>query len=228
MQSSLPMRNQSVVAERNGYLMVGGLVLLGHLALLYFWLASRESIQMEAGRNIVVAEIFAVHPQTEVVKAAPVPPPVKPVPVAKQAMPTRTIAVRAESTVPTETMTPAQEVVETVPQKAAAPAVTPQPSVLPDMEPDYKAAYLNNPRPPYPPAARRMELQGRVMLNVEVLTDGLCGRIQILKSSGHEMLDNAALQAVKKWRFVPARHAGLAVVKWCQVPIRFNLGESEI
>lgn len=225
MQWSFPIRHAPEVTERNGYLLVGGLVLAAHAALMYLWFSNREPLHMEAGQRMVMAELWAPQPQPEV--AAPVSPLLQPVPVMKPVALPLPVAEQAERSAPVVPVQPAQEVTEAVPQKAAAPAVTSQASAQPDVEPDYKAAYLNNPKPPYPPAARRMELQGRVMLNVEVLTDGLCGRIQVLKSSGHEMLDGAAMQAVKKWRFVPARHAGMAVVKWCQVPIKFSLGEDE-
>lgn len=97
---------------------------------------------------------------------------------------------------------------------------------IPDTEPDYKATYLNNPSPTYPMVARRMGLQGRVVLNVEVLADGVCGEINIQKSSGYAMLDNAALQTVKSWRFMPARQAGHTVDKWFMIPIQFSLRDN--
>ena len=94
------------------------------------------------------------------------------------------------------------------------------------MEPDYKASYLNN-HLAYPLAARRMGLQGRVVLNVEVLAEGLCGQVNVRQSSGHEILDNAAMQSVKTWKFIPAHHAGDAVTKWFMVPIQFSLKDGE-
>ena len=51
--------------------------------------------------------------------------------------------------------------------------------VLEAIEPDYRASYLNNAPPAYPLAARRMGLQGRVVLHVEVLSGGTCGQINI-------------------------------------------------
>ncbi|MFA6922067.1 MAG: energy transducer TonB, partial [Gallionella sp.] len=77
------------------------------------------------------------------------------------------------------------------PPVAAAPAVAVAPVV--DTEPDYKAGYLNNPRPAYPMVARKMGWEGRVILNVEVLAEGTCGAINVLTSSGREALDNAAI-----------------------------------
>lgn len=98
---------------------------------------------------------------------------------------------------------------------------------LPDREPDYRAAYLDNPPPAYPMVARRMGWQGRVVLNVEVLASGLPGQITLHQGSGHEVLDNAALQAVRGWRFVPAQQGGEAVTKWFLVPIPFVLQDAE-
>ena len=88
---------------------------------------------------------------------------------------------------------------------------------------DYKAAYLNNPKPPYPPLAVRMRLEGKVTLLVEVLLDGKAGRVAIETSSGHEMLDQSALQAVKQWQFSPARKDGVIITQVVRIPITFNL-----
>ncbi|MDP2706372.1 MAG: energy transducer TonB, partial [Burkholderiales bacterium] len=75
-------------------------------------------------------------------------------------------------------------------------------------EPDYVARYLHNPPPSYPWQARRMGVEGRVVLHVEILPNGNTGRIDIRQSSGHELLDQAAIRAVGAWRFDPARVAG--------------------
>jgi protein TonB len=109
-------------------------------------------------------------------------------------------------------------------QRAHTP-VNASPS-LPDREPDYQAAYLNNPLPAYPMVARRMGWQGRVVLNVEVLESGLPGQIKLHQSSGRDVLDNAAMQAVRGWRFVAARQNGQAVAKSFLVPIPFILKEN--
>ena len=107
-------------------------------------------------------------------------------------------------------------------QQAATP---PSPVVL-DVEPDYKADYLKNPRPPYPLTARRMGFHGKVILNVEVLADGKAGQVLLQQSCGHDILDNAALQTVKTWHFTPARHFGQPVTKWFLVPINFSLEDN--
>ncbi len=83
-----------------------------------------------------------------------------------------------------------------------------------------------NKAPSYPHMARRMGLQGKVVLNVEVLANGSCGQINVAQSSGHAALDNNALSAVKTWHFIPATQAGKAINKWHQVPIIFSLKDN--
>jgi protein TonB len=104
-------------------------------------------------------------------------------------------------------------------------ATPPSPVVL-DAEPDYKADYLNNPRPPYPMVARRMGYHGKVVLDVEVLAEGKAGDVKLHQSSGYDILDNAALQTVKTWRFTPARRFGQAVTQRFLVPIKFSLEDN--
>lgn len=92
-------------------------------------------------------------------------------------------------------------------------------------EPDYVLRYLHAPPPPYPWLAKRMGIEGRVVLDVEILQNGNAGRIEIRQSSGHELLDQAAIKAVGGWRFDPARLAGAPTVAWAVVPISFRLTE---
>ena len=124
----------------------------------------------------------------------------------------------AEQT-PTLLPTPSHEQAITTEPQSAAPVIA-KPA---DTEPVYRASYLDNPPPSYPMVARRMGMQGRVLLNVEVLADGRCGQIHVEKSSGYAMLDSAALQTVKAWRFLPASQAGHAVDKWFMIPVQFSL-----
>ena len=112
---------------------------------------------------------------------------------------------------------------------SVAPVPQPmQPSspVVLDAEPDYRADYLANPRPPYPLVARRMGYHGRVVLNVEVLAEGRAGQVLLQQSCGHDILDNAALQTVRSWKFQPALHLGQPVTQWFLVPIKFSLEDS--
>ena len=100
------------------------------------------------------------------------------------------------------------------PAPGAAPPVTP---------PSFDAAYLSNPAPPYPQAARRSGQQGTVTLRVLVLRSGLPSRVELEKSSGSKVLDVAAQDAVRGWRFAPARHGTDPVESWVLVPVVFRL-----
>ena len=89
--------------------------------------------------------------------------------------------------------------------------------------PAFNAAYLRNPAPRYPLASRRAGEQGTVTLRVLVSSDGLPARVNIEKTSGWDNLDSAALEAVKGWRFRPARRGTEPVEGWVLVPIVFRL-----
>ncbi|MBI5937151.1 MAG: energy transducer TonB [Betaproteobacteria bacterium] len=112
-----------------------------------------------------------------------------------------------------------------VPQKTAE--LTTKPAAAPATEAAaparFDADYLNNPAPAYPSLSRRLREQGRVLLRVYVEPDGTTARVEIKSSSGFERLDSAALNAVREWRFVPARQGSTAVGAWIVVPIAFSL-----
>jgi protein TonB len=91
--------------------------------------------------------------------------------------------------------------------------------------PDFNVSYFSNPKPEYPPLSRRLREQGLVKLRVHVTVEGRAGEVMLHKSSGYERLDNAALNAVKRWRFRPARQAGVPVADWAVVPMLFDLND---
>ncbi|MFB3147948.1 MAG: energy transducer TonB [Thermodesulfobacteriota bacterium] len=85
--------------------------------------------------------------------------------------------------------------------------------------PDYNL----NPKPKYPRAARKRGFEGEVKLKVFVLKNGKVGKIEITRPSGHEMLDQSALEAVKDWVFIPGKENGREISSWVTVPITFQL-----
>ncbi|MGF6395213.1 energy transducer TonB [Pseudomonas plecoglossicida] len=109
------------------------------------------------------------------------------------------------------------------PAPVAAPAPPAPAAPAPVTPPSANAAYLKNPAPEYPQMAQRRGWEGTVLLRVEVLASGKPGQIQIQKSSGREALDAAALAAVKRWSFVPAKQGDVAQAGWVSVPIDFKL-----
>lgn len=203
---------------------VVALVLAVHVAVVSVWLMKPEQASVavsEMSVSVAIRQAEAVQAQAQMESA------VQPLgsaeTVAKPALIQRVQdmvgAPLQDATEPIQDESASDRSVMAPPAVAVAP--------VHETSPDYRASYLNNPRPAYPMVARRMGWEGRVVLNVEVLADGSCGAVNIFQSSGHEALDNAALRTVQGWRFVPASRAGHAVTQWFKVPIQFSLKGNE-
>ena len=90
--------------------------------------------------------------------------------------------------------------------------------------PPRPVAGMESNRPPlYPETARRRGNQGRVIVRVKVSPAGEPLAVSIARGSGYTTLDEAAMAAVRQWRFVPARQAGQPVAAEAEVPIVFRL-----
>jgi TonB family protein len=83
--------------------------------------------------------------------------------------------------------------------------------------------YVENPKPEYPLEARQQGCHGKVLLRVEVLTNGRVGKVEMEKSSGYEALDRSALEAMKTWRFIPAKRGKVPIRSWVNILITFQL-----
>ncbi len=115
---------------------------------------------------------------------------------------------------------PAPVVAPPAPPAPAPPAPVKAAPVTP---PNFNADYLNNPAPAYPAIARRQGHQGKVVLRVYVSAAGGADKVEVRSSSGYSTLDQAALNAVRRWRFVPARQGDQPVAAWVLVPLTFTL-----
>lgn len=114
--------------------------------------------------------------------------------------------------------------VSAAPVTAAAPVAPPAPPAPPKIElPSSSADYLNNPKPAYPPLSKRLNEQGKVVVRAFIETDGTASKAEIRSSSGYDRLDQAALQTVLRWRYVPGKRAGVPEAMWFNVPIDFVL-----
>lgn len=111
----------------------------------------------------------------------------------------------------------------TGPAAKNVPRTLPQNSGESNTPPQFGAAYLNNPKPAYPVSAKRIGMEGTVMLKVLVSRQGTALRVEVAQTSGHETLDKAAAEAVKNWRFIPARKGDSPMEEWVQVPVAFHL-----
>jgi protein TonB len=91
------------------------------------------------------------------------------------------------------------------------------------VEPSADADYLKNPPPGYPRISRRNGEQGTVIVRVFISTQGAPEKAEVRASSGFARLDQAALEAVQRWRFVPGRRNGTPEAMWFNIPVRFIL-----
>ncbi|MGV6477783.1 energy transducer TonB, partial [Azotobacter vinelandii] len=145
-------------------------------------------------------------------KAPPKPPKPQPPRQKAEAKPARTPPAKAEAP-------PAP----TAPPAPAAPASAPALAQAPLTPPSAGAGYLKNPAPEYPALALRRNWEGSVLLRVHVLASGRPSEIRVQQSSGRDLLDEAAVAAVRRWSFVPAKRGDQAQDGWVTVPIDFKL-----
>lgn len=144
---------------------------------------------------------------------------VKPKP-AEVAQPTQNQPVQAQ---PTETTSQPAAVVAAAQAAPIKPVATqPVAEVL-----SSKPSFREPPRQPsYPSQARRRNQQGVVLVEVRLDERGQQRSLNVLRSSGVDSLDRAALEAVAKWRFHPETNGGQAVPSRVQIPIQFALTAS--
>lgn len=151
---------------------------------------------------------------------APTPPTAAPPPpVAQQVTPKTTPQVAPVSQPISGVSEPEPAAFETIPDATGAVAepAPPQPAIR------AAVAYADVSAPAYPAIARTRGLEGETLLRVLVGTEGQVIKVQLQRGSGHSILDRAALQAVRGWRFHPAMVDGIAREAWIQVPISFRL-----
>ena len=178
--------------------------------------------------NAVPLMVSLITPPAPKPDVLPKPLPMKPAPQQKlRVAPPVPVLVAAADTPSTVTAPPPPPPTPPAPIEAApvaaAPPAAPPAKPAPVVPPNFNANYLNNPAPAYPAISRRQGHQGRVVMRVFVNAGGNADQVEIRTSSGHDLLDQAALNAVRRWRFVPARQGDQAVPAWVLVPITFTL-----
>ena len=216
------------------------LVLGMHLGLL-FWLADVQT-QEAPDLNMVRVDVRTI--DAAPAPAAPEPLPTAPPPTRPQPQPERAAAptppptplpvltaATAEGPAPMTASPPPDVPIEAVaatgPATAAMPGST-APAAAPAPAPAvtqarFDADYLNNPVPVYPLTSRMMKEQGTVLLLVNVTAQGDAELVRVHQSSGRYRLDEAALEAVRHWRFVPAKRGAQPIAASVIVPIVFEL-----
>lgn len=114
--------------------------------------------------------------------------------------------------------------VSAAPGPSASPASSAGRAVADELTlPSQSAAYLNNPPPTYPAISKRLGEQGRVVIRVHIDERGMPKEAQFETRSGYSRLDQAAMDAVMSWRYVPAKRGEVPLAMWFNVPITFDL-----
>ncbi len=216
--------------HRGTRLALGGSLLL-HGAAVAWVLSDVPSPPQVPAPRVQVALIKAprppVQPESPPAPAEAEPAPAPPVAVEAPAAPARPEPVAEKKPrlkQPVVERAPAPKPVEPAPEVSPEPAVIkaePAPPAV--VAPDYEADYLNNPPPAYPRLSRRLREEGEVELRVRVSPQGQPMTVELARSSGSQRLDEAALKAVREWRFEPARQGSRPVEAWVRVPIHFKL-----
>lgn len=118
--------------------------------------------------------------------------------------------------------TPAKATVEVdLPMEAMTASAASAASVASQGAANTPPHLLYNPAPAYPPAALSAGQQGRVLLRIELNDDGQVRAASVIEPSGHRLLDEAALAAVRNWRFEPTGDRPTA--RQVAVPVRFTI-----
>jgi len=181
--------------------------------------AVRETLQEAAP---LFVSFIATPPAPQVQAPPPKPEPVKPKHEPRMiSMPQPSASPMQTPPEPVHTE-PVTEAAPPAPEAPPAPAAAAAAPIIP---PNFIAAYLDNPAPEYPHLSKQLKESGRVLLRVRVSAEGRSAQVELDKSSGYDRLDQAAIEAVRRWRFVPAKQGDQAFTAWVIVPINFQLDQ---
>lgn len=197
-------------ARRSGLL---GIVIAAHIGAFLLILAVQTVVPRIMEMPLVVDLLQPTDPKTDPKPLPPVKPPTIRQPLTPITPAPLIEAARSALPAPAAPLAAPPEV-KTQPPAAAAEPLT---------EARFDADYLRNPAPAYPAPARRLGEEGKVVLRVLVSPQGMAETVELQSASGSQRLDDAALNTVKNWRFVPARRGETPVQSWVLVPITFRL-----
>ena len=222
-------------------LIIAAAVLLLHLALLLFLRMNPPQVA-EITAPLMAVEMVQLAPEPQH-EPDPIPTPPEPVkPVEKTPPP---VVEKAAISLPKMEKPKPRPVHDEKPKQQPKPQPQPQPQPQHEAQPvtapkapavskapaaskvvtppQFSAAYLNNPAPDYPRLSKKLREQGTVRLRVEVSANGLAASVAVSQSSGYPRLDEAAVAAVKRWKFIAAKQGDQPVAAQVIVPLVFAL-----
>lgn len=224
-------RPQRPTADLKPYRAVAMVVLsvLAHGAL-FAWLSQPDAPASPAQPREMAIEFAAEpppplpvppEPPEPVPEEPPVPPAVQEDPNAVAPPPTRP----TPKPKPQPRQQPRPEPVADRPQPVATPAPAPVPVPAPVKETAAVSglASLGNPPPVYPQLALRRLWEGKVELLIAVTEEGRAASVKVTRSSGHAVLDDAAVETVRTWKFMPAKRGDTPVAGSATQVIDFKL-----
>lgn len=235
--------SQPAFFAKHRIVVIASAVLLFHA--LAIW-ALQSGLLMRAVEMVLPVEVLAqIIEPPKPVPPVPLPPPVipkepppvkqtvaKPTPPVPQTQaPPQILAVETatpapNAPAPVQIAPPAPLLPPTVPVAAvASPAAPVAPAAVAKSAPITPVCvqdFISQPAPIYPNFSKRLSEQGIVDIRVLFSAAGFPLKAEVIKSSGYERLDNAALESTKRWRFVTCSGIAAAVDHWKETPVRFK------
>jgi protein TonB len=99
----------------------------------------------------------------------------------------------------------------------------PEIEIVPYYKVEVKPRVIVQVKPRYPSIIAQAGIEGTTVVKVLVDIDGSIMEVQVLKSSGNQMLDQEALAAARKWKFSPAKQRDKFVRVYISIPMEFKL-----
>jgi len=191
--------------------LVAALVIAAHAVGVWYGNSFSLSSDIKPKKNTLAIEIVRP-PKPEPIVEPPPPPPKKTPPRAPPPIQSAVVASEAPIAAPVETVA------------AIEPAPVAPPAPPEKVRPAFGGiGYKNNPPPDYPAQAVRQGWQGTVLLRVRVLQTGAVESVEVVRSSGKKLLDDAAIQTVERWVFAPSTRGDAPIDGFATVPIEFKL-----
>jgi protein TonB len=189
---------------------------------------------MQTGRTVVQLTLL---PTAASKAAAPVQPPAETPaetvvePLAETQPAQQPEPVLAPAPVPVAEPTPEPALPEAEPETLAETATADAPEQIAALQEEKgvvtEAMPVAGINPSYPRMSQRRGEQGTVVLSIKVLANGTAGNVAVLESSGFRRLDDAAIAAAQKARYIPAKKNGRHVDSELIQPLVFELTQPE-
>lgn len=210
--------------NRHDALRVTGVIsILTHCALLgaLAWAFPYKPLSLPPKDEGIVIDLTEIPPEPpQVAQVQPPPPPeaVEPEPPKPEPAPVKAVKPKVAKPKPAPSKTTPVKTVAYAPKATQAPMTPAKP-----VAPSAPVKDPSNPKPAYPDLARKRGQEGTARVRCMVSPQGVVTDASLAQSSGHKLLDEAAVKAAKKWKFRPAMNDGKAVTGTVVVPVEFRL-----